>query len=308
MVTVSYCDERLRGHIASGRINLFYYSPKGQEAIAAGVAAALERDDYLVTTYRGLHDVIAKGVPLRPLLAEYLGRATGLARGKGGPMHVSDLQHGVAMSTGIVGAGLPIANGLALAAQYSGSRRVTVCSFGDGATNIGAFHEALTLAGIWKLPIVFVCQNNQYGEYTPREATQSVRQIADFADAYGMPGVTVDGNDPVGVFSEVEALVERARKGDGPALLECITFRFYGHFVGDPMPYIERERLENARAADPTALFRTRLLKEEGFSEADIDQIDQESRAEVDQALTAAMEAPAPMAAELDKDVVGEAT
>ena len=221
MAVVVACDDALRAAISGGAATLAYYSPRGQEAVAAGFAAAVRRDDYLVTTYRGLHDQIAKGVPLRPLLAEMLGRAEGTGKGKGGPMHVVWPDVGLMLTTGVVGSGLPIAAGLAWAAQREAQRepgarsKVVVACFGDGATNIGAFHEAANLAALWNLPVVFLCQNNGYGEHTAFADHQRTAHVADRAAAYAMPGVTVDGNDPDAVYQAVSAAAARCPGGGG---------------------------------------------------------------------------------------------
>ena len=296
-------DERLRTMITSGQVFLIYYSPRGQEAVAAALAPLLRPDDYLVTTYRGIHDQIAKGIPLKPLLAEYFGKATGTCKGKGGPMHITHPESGVMVTTGIVGAGLPIANGLALAAKLRATDQVTVVTFGDGATNIGAFHEALNLAAVWELPVVFVCQNNQWAEHTSIADSQRVAHIADRAAAYGMPGETVDGNDPIAMFTAAAAAVSRARAGDGPTLLEARTFRFCGHLVGDTMEYLPPAELEAAMAADPVPKFRAWML-ENGFSEEELAGIEAAVDAEIDDAVEFAQTSPPPDADELTRDVV----
>jgi len=247
---INACDERLRGLLNQGKIFIFYYSPRGQEIIPAAVSACLGSDDYVVTTYRGLHDEIAKGAPLRPLMAEILGRSGGSCRGKGGPMHISDPRSGVMVTTGIVGGGIPIANGLALASKMKADGRVTVVYFGDGAANIGGFHEALNLAAVWGLPVVFVCQNNRYGEFTPQHETQRVEQLSSRAAGYGIPGVTVDGNDPVLMYEAAQEAVARARAGDGPTLIEALTYRFMGHFYGDQMPYMDQTEYQAALGVD----------------------------------------------------------
>jgi TPP-dependent pyruvate/acetoin dehydrogenase alpha subunit len=186
----------IRG-LSAGEIMFQYYPCGGQEAISAGVGAALRSDDFVATTYRGIHDIVAKGTPLDAIFAELYGRLAGTCKGKGGPMHLSDPASGLMITTGIVGAGLPIANGLALAEQLRKTDRLCVCNFGDGATSIGAFHEALNLAAVWKLPVIFVCQNNQYAEYTALAEYTLTQDFSKRAAAYGMPGVRVDGTDPV---------------------------------------------------------------------------------------------------------------
>jgi len=300
--TVRAADEALRSLIASGQFLGFYYSPRGQEVLAATVASCLRPDDYLVTTYRGIHDQLAKGVPLGELLAEMFGKRTGSCKGKGGPMHVADPSVGVMVTTGIVGAGLPIANGLALAARLEGSDRVCAVSFGDGATNIGAFHEALNLAAVWDLPVLFVCQNNEFGEFTPRAETQR-GEIADRAGAYGMPGVTVDGNDATALRPVVAEAVARARAGGGPTLLDCRTYRFMGHFFGDQMPYMDKDEIARRMADDPVDRLRAAVL---AAGEADEDGLcadESAIAAEVAAALDAARNAPDPEPDEALDDV-----
>src|SRR5262249_34069604 len=193
---IQVVDERMRSLLSSGRMAAVYYSPRGQEILAAAMAVHLEPTDYLVTSYRGVHDQLAKGIPLRQLCAEYYGKATGTCKGKGGPMQITYPPNGIMVTTGVVGGGLPIANGLALASQLKNDGRVTLCCFGDGASNIGAFHESLNMASLWRLPVIFLCQNNGYGECTRYEKATAVGHIAQRAASYNMKGVTVDGNDP----------------------------------------------------------------------------------------------------------------
>ena len=235
MTLIKQNDERFRALIKAGKIVAPYYSPRGQEAIPAAVSVLLTNEDYICTIYRGVHDMLAKGVPLRELWAEYAGKATGTCKGKGGPMHITHPASGVMVTTGIVGSSMPIANGLALAAQIRGERRIAVAYFGDGAANIGAFHEALNMAAVWKLPVLFVCQNNGYGEHTRYELATSVAKISDRAASYQIPGVTVNGNDPLAVYAAAQTAIERARAGAGPTLLEARTFRFRGTCSVMPM-------------------------------------------------------------------------
>ena len=226
---INLVDERFRGLLRSGRLAAVYYSPRGQEILAGAMGVHLSASDYLVTTYRGIHDQLAKGIPLRPLFAEYYAKATGACKGKGGPMHITHPESGVMVTTGIVGSGLPIANGLGWASQIKQDGRVTVVTFGDGASNIGAFHEALNMASLWKLPVIFLCQNNLYGESSKYEKCTAVDHISERAASYKMVGVTVDGNDPEAMWRASGEAVARARAGDGPTLLEAKTFRFMGH-------------------------------------------------------------------------------
>jgi 2-oxoisovalerate dehydrogenase E1 component len=308
MALIAATDDALRSAISAGSATLAYYSPRGQEAVAAGFAAALRPDDYLVTTYRGLHDHIAKGVPLRLLLAEMLGRAEGTGKGKGGPMHVSWPDVGLMLTTGVVGSGLPIAAGLAWAAARGPEGRVTVASFGDGATNIGAFHEAANLAAVWELPVIFLCQNNGYGEHTAFADHLRVEHVADRAAAYGMPGVTVDGNDPAAVYEAVSVAAARARAGRGPTLVEAVTYRLFGHVFGDRMTYVDPAELEEAWKKEPVARFRATLVERGLLSEAEATAV--QERAAVDAAATLAevLELPEPAPDEVLTDVVAPVT
>jgi pyruvate dehydrogenase E1 component alpha subunit len=306
MVLMKTADDRLSKGIGSGEFVCVYWPPRGQEAIAAAMGVALRPDDQLVTTYRGLHDLIGKGVPLVEIYGEMLGRQVGAARGKGGTMHIARPESGVMMSTGIVGAGPPVAVGLAMAAQRKGLDRVTAVSFGDGATNTGSFHEAANMAALWDLPIVFVCQNNQYGEMTPTEHTMKIPQVADRAAGYGMPGVRVDGNDPLAVVAALNDALDRARRGDGPSFLECVTFRFKGHYFGDPMAYIPADQMTAAQAADPVPAFRQQLA-DAGVSAEELDDMDAAADRAVEDAIATVMAAPVPPLDELERDVYADA-
>ncbi len=304
MALIAATDDAVRSAISAGSATLAYYSPRGQEATAAGMAAALRPDDYLVTTYRGLHDQIAKGVPLRPLLAEMLGRAEGTGKGKGGPMHVAWPDVGLMLTTGVVGSGLPIATGLAWAAARGEAGRVSVASFGDGATNIGAFHEALNLAAVWGLPVIFLCQNNGYGEHTAVREHQRIEHVAQRAAAYGMPGVTVDGNDPVAVHEAMSSAVARARAGEGPTLVEAVTYRLFGHVFGDRMGYVDPAELEEAWKQEPLSRFRRRLVERGVLTEDAADAVWERCAARATDTLAEVLELPEPGAQELLTDVV----
>ncbi len=308
MVLMKAADDRLSKGIATGELLCVYWPSRGQEAIAAALGLCLRPDDQLLTTYRGLHDLIGKGVPLLEIFGEMLGRQVGASRGKGGTMHIARPESGVMLSTGIVGAGPPVAVGLALAAKRRGLDRVTAVSFGDGATNTGSFHEAANMAALWDLPVVLVCQNNQYAEMTPTEHTMKVERVADRALAYGMPGVRVDGNDPLAVVASLRQALERARSGGGPTLLECLTFRFRGHYFGDPMAYIPKEQLAAAQAADPLPRFRSHLTGTGVCTEGELDDIEAAASARVEDALAAALAAAPPSIDELDSDVYGDPT
>ncbi|GAT11848.1 pyruvate dehydrogenase [Mycolicibacterium novocastrense] len=303
MALMKAADDRLSRGIGTGEFMCVYWPSRGQEAIAAAMAVSMRDDDQLVTTYRGLHDLIGKGVPLEEIYGEMMGRTVGAGRGKGGTMHIANPDRGVMLSTGIVGAGPPVAVGLAMAARRKGLDRVTVVSFGDGATNTGSFHEAANMAALWELPTVFVCQNNLYAEMTPTGDTMKLDHVSDRAAGYGMPGVRVDGNDPIAVTAALGNALARARAGDGPSLVECVTFRFRGHYFGDRMPYIPDEQMAAAVDADPVPRFRRHLIESGICGDDDLAQIDEGALAAVEEALKNVLAADAPSPAELDRDV-----
>lgn len=307
MVTVRACDQRLRDGLANREFAITYWPVGGQEAIAGALAVALRPEDRLVTTYRGLHDQLAKGAPLDQVVAEILAKGTGVNKGKGGAMHVSDPSSGVMVSTGIVGAGLPVGVGFALADQLRAESRVTVVSFGDGATGTGAFHEALNLAAVWQLPVVFLCQNNGFAEMTPTAHGQPVEHVAERAAAYAMPGSTVDGNDPVATHDALSEAVRRARAGGGPSLVECRTFRLFGHYFGDPMPYMDAGELAAARADHPVDRFRARLIDEGHLRPEEADAVERAATERVAAAFTAALAGPGPDVSESTTDVYADA-
>jgi pyruvate dehydrogenase E1 component alpha subunit len=303
MVLMKAADDRLSKGIGTGEFMCVYWPSRGQEAVAAAMGVSLRPDDQLVTTYRGLHDLIGKGVPLEEIYGEMMGRTVGASRGKGGTMHIANPDKGVMLSTGIVGAGPPVAVGLAMAAKRKRLDRVTVVSFGDGATNTGSFHEAANMAALWDLPMVFVCQNNQYAEMTPTRDTMKLERVADRAAGYGMPGVRVDGNDPLAVAAALDEALQRARRGEGPTFIECVTFRFRGHYFGDRMPYIPKDQLESAMAADPVPRFRARLADSGLCGEDELNRIDGEALETVETALQTVMSADPPSVEELERDV-----
>jgi pyruvate dehydrogenase E1 component alpha subunit len=303
MALILACDERVRRGLSGGEFACTYWPATGQEAIAAALGTVLRTEDQLVSTYRGLHDQVAKGVPIGPLVAEILTRRSGVNAGKGGSMHISHPPSGVVLSTGIVGSGIPIAVGVGLAAQLRGNDQVTVASFGDGATGTGSFHEAVNLAALWRLPVVFLCQNNRYAEMTPTHEAQPVSSVADRASGYGIAGLQVDGNDPDAVHRALEQAVARARAGEGPTLLECLTYRLWGHYFGDPMRYIPAEELDEARRAEPVARYRATLIAAGVFDEVGAGAIEQQARGAVEEAFVAALADQPPDAAEAFVDV-----
>ncbi|MGX1562703.1 thiamine pyrophosphate-dependent dehydrogenase E1 component subunit alpha [Streptomyces sp. NPDC055506] len=275
----------------------------GQEAIAVGASAALRPDDYVFATYRGHHHALARGATPEECLAELMSRATGLCRAKGGSMHLTKAATGMLGSYAIVGSHLPMAVGAAWSARLRGTDQLAVAFFGDGATNIGAFHESLNLAAVWKLPVLFVCENNLYMEYTPiADVTAVPRPAADRAPAYGIPGEVVDGNDVVAVAEAVERLAGRARAGDGPAVLEAETYRHFGHSRSDPATYRPAEEVERWLKHDPLDLARGRLA-ELGIGAAAVDEADERARTVVERAVEAAKAAPPPDPREALTDV-----
>ena len=266
----------------------------GQEAVAAGFAAALEPKDLVFCTYRGHVHTLLRGAPMGALMAELMGRANGICGGKGGSMHLTDVEHGAMGSYAIVGAHMPIAAGAAWAAKARGTEQVAVCFFGDGTTNIGAFHEALNMAAVWKAPVVFVCENNQYMEYTPIGAVTAVpRPAADRAAAYGLEPIEVDGNDVDAVYEVAKRAIDRARAGDGPSLIEALTYRHGGHSRADPGKYRPDDEVAAWKARDPIPSYRARLL-EAGVAAGELDAIDAASAAKVSAAEAEAREAPEP--------------
>ena len=303
MARIAAADKAIQRGLAAGELQFQYYPAGGQEAIPAGIAPLLRTEDYMVITYRCIHDIVAKGTPMREIMAEMYGRAAGTSKGKGGPMHLSDPRSGLMVTTGIVGGGLPIANGLALAEQLKGTDRVAVVSFGDGATSTGAFHEAMSLAAVWKLPVVFVCQNNQYAEYTGLDEYTLNKAFSGRGAAYGMPGVTVDGTDPAAVHAVAAVAIERARTGLGPTLIEAVCHRLQGHAFGSEEAHMDADALQAARKAAPVPRFRARLVDEGHATEAELAGIDAEARAEVDDAIEFARAAPLPAADEIYTDV-----
>jgi pyruvate dehydrogenase E1 component alpha subunit len=271
----------------------------GHEAVAAGVAVAQRRDDYTFCTYRGHHHTLARGTPMGPVFAELFGRKGGLNGAKGGSMHLTSIEHGVMGSYAIVGAHLPIALGAAWSAQLRGSGQVAVCFFGDGATNIGAFHEALNLAAVWSAPVVFVCENNRYMEYTAiAEVTAVEHPAADRAAAYGLERIVIDGNDADVVFGTVGAVIARARAGGGPALVEALTYRHGGHSRLDPGTYRPAEEVAEWLARDPIPMYRARLL-EDGVAEAEITAIEAAATGAIAEAEAFARSQPEPDVADL---------
>jgi acetoin:2,6-dichlorophenolindophenol oxidoreductase subunit alpha len=275
----------------------------GQEAIAAAFGVAMKHDDYTFCTYRGHAHTLARGASMSGVLGELMGRECGLLGGKGGSMHLTDVANGVMGSYAIIGAHLPIAAGAAWSAQYRGTKQVSVCFFGDGTTNIGAFHEALNFAAVWKLPVVFVCENNLYMEYTPIGAVTAVpNPAADRASAYGLPSIVVDGNDADIMYETAMSAIEKARNGGGPSLIEARTYRHSGHSRADPAKYRPEGELEEWLKRDPIPTYRERLLRL-GFSDGTLKGIEDDTQRKVNEATEIAKASPVPSLDAIDKDV-----
>lgn len=278
----------------------------GEEAVAATVCSRLSDEDYIASTHRGHGHCIAKGAALDRAMAELMGKATGYCKGRSGSMHIADLSKGNLGANAIVGGGIPIATGASLASRMQGSGRVSVSFFGDGASNEGTFHESLNLAAVWKLPIIFVCENNLYGISVPAWQSTSVEDIGVRGAAYGIPGVTVDGNDVEAIDEAFQAAYERAKAGDGPTLIECKTYRWLGHWTGDPQPYRSREEVEEWKRKCPIKRYRERLLEEGLFTGDELNQIEREAQEEADKAAEFALNSPDPDPASLLDDVFYE--
>ncbi len=294
MLEMRRLEERAYRMFMQGLVKGTSHLGIGQEAVAAGVATAMRPDDYTFCTYRGHNHTLARGVPMPLVLAELTGRGGGLNGGKGGSMHLTSAEHHHLGSYAIVGAHLPIALGAAWSAQVRGTGQAAVCFFGDGATNIGAFHEALNMAAVWKAPVVFVCENNQYMEYTAITSVTAVpNPAADRAAAYGLPPVIADGNDPDEMHLVALAALERARAGEGPSLIEAVTYRHGGHSRADPGTYRPAEEVEAWLARDPIPAYRQRLL-EAGVPAEELDDMEQEVLAAVDEAERFATTSPVP--------------
>jgi pyruvate dehydrogenase E1 component alpha subunit len=294
MVECRLFEQRTHELFLAGLVRGTTHLGIGQEAVAAGYATAMRDDDWTFCTYRGHNHTLARGVPMEPVLLELVGKQGALMGGKGGSMHLTSVEHGVMGSYAIVGAHLPIAVGAAWSAQYRKSGQVAVCFFGDGTTNIGAFHEALNLAVVWKAPVVFVCENNQYMEYTAIGTVTAVeRPAADRASAYGLEALVVDGNDVEAVYAMARRTIDRARSGDGPSLVEAVTYRHGGHSRADPGTYRPDEEVKAWLARDPIPAQRARLLKT-GVAEEDLARIEAQVKQAVAEAERAAREAPEP--------------
>ncbi len=306
MGTIREFETQAHNMFKAGELPGFLHLYAGEEAVAVGVSSVLRPDDYVTSTHRGHGHMIAKGGDLRLMMAELLGRATGYCHGKGGSMHIADFDLHVLGANGIVGASLPIATGAGLAAQYRGEDTVSVCFFGDAASNRGTFHESLNLAAIWKLPVLFVCENNMYGVGMCQRDHMVPCDVAERASSYGIEGVVVDGNDVLAVRTAAAEAAARAREGGGPTLIECKTWRHYGHFVGDDATYRDPAEHEEWLARDPVANFRGRLLDQGAATPDELAAIDAQIRADLLAAAEFALASAWPTEADLVTDVFAD--
>lgn len=306
MLTIRLFEERVQELFLAGEIPGFVHLYLGEEAVATGVCAALTEQDYITSTHRGHGHTIAKGARLDRMMAELFGRRTGYCKGKGGSMHIADFSIGMLGANGVVGGGFTLATGAALSAQIRKTDQVAVCFFGDGASNRGTFHEALNMASVWKLPVIFVCENNQWASTTPIKSSTSVENIAERAVGYGMKGVMVDGNNVLEVYEAAREAVDRARHGGGPTLLEAKTYRIAGHFVGDPERYRTREEVARMQARCPLRGFEGWLKQNKKASEGDLEALRRQVEAELEQAVTFARESPFPAPEEAMEDLFAD--
>jgi pyruvate dehydrogenase E1 component alpha subunit len=303
MLQIRYFEEKvfeLYGqNLVPGTIHLY----AGEEAVAVGVCSNMRRDDYIISTHRGHGHCIAKGADLGKTMAEILGKKTGYCKGKGGSMHIADFNIGMLGATAVVGAGIPIASGAGLSIKLRGTDQVAACFFGDGASNQGTFHEGINMAAIWKLPVIFVCENNLYAMGTRQSIVMAIENVADRAAAYGIPGLSVDGNDVLAIYEAASEAVKRARKGEGPTLIECKTYRQKGHSRFDPAAYRPKAEVEEWLKKDPITRFKNKLVENGTLTEQGAEKLSREAKEAVEDAVKFAIESPFPQPEEALEDV-----
>jgi len=296
-------EDRVADLFSQAKLPGFIHLYAGEEAIAVGVMAHLTDRDRITSTHRGHGHCIAKGVDIKKMMAELYGKTTGLCKGRGSSMHIADISKGMLGANGIVGAGGPLACGSGLTSHVLGTDEVTICFFGDGAAEQGTIHESMNLAAIWKLPVVFVCENNLYAVSTPSSYHCAAGEICARAAAYDIPGLTIDGTDVFAVYEASGETIARARRGEGPSLIEARAFRYYGHFVGDPQTYKTKEEMEGYKARDPIIAFKKRAKEHHLISEVEMAKIDDWAKEEVEKAVLFAEESPYPVLEECLTDV-----
>ncbi|WP_044823288.1 thiamine pyrophosphate-dependent dehydrogenase E1 component subunit alpha [Clostridium aceticum] len=294
MLKIRKFEEKAMKLFAEGEIPGFVHLYIGEEAVATGVCANLTEADYITSTHRGHGHILAKGGNLKEMMAELYGKATGYCKGKGGSMHIADATKGILGANGIVGAGHNLAVGAGITAQYNGTDQVCVCFFGDASTNQSTFHEALNLASIWKLPVVFVCENNLYGISMSQSRHQAIQDVSDRAVAYNMPGVTVDGNDVFAVYEAANEAIKRARNGQGPTLVECKTYRHRGHFEGDPTSYRSSEELAEWLQKDPLERLEKHMLANKVITPEALEGLNKDVNQQIAEAVEFAGNSPYP--------------
>jgi pyruvate dehydrogenase E1 component alpha subunit len=309
MLTIRNFEERAIDLFQHNLIRGNIHPCIGQEAVSVGICSSLRQDDYMVNTHRGHGNCIAKGADIKLMMAEIFGKSTGYCKGKGGSMHIADFEGGNLGANGIVGGGIPIAVGAGISIQNRGTDQVVACFFGDGASNQGTFHESMNLAALWRLPVIFICENNLYALSTPVKEAISVPHISDRAKAYGIPGFHIDGNDVVGVYIKMKEATERARAGEGPTLLDCMTYRFFGHFTGDPgrgITYRSKQEIDQWLNHCPIKTFREQLFQEKIMTEEMDKKIDANVKASIEEAVQFAMKSPFPSPDEATQDIFTE--
>lgn len=305
MLTIRYFEEAIHYVYTRGWMPGLAHLYIGQEAIAVGVCENLEDKDYILSTHRGHGHLIAKGGNLKLMMAEVMGKATGYCKGKGGSMHIAAPELGILGANGIVAGGIPMATGTGLSAKAKGEGRATVCFFGEGASNQGAFHEGINMASLWHLPVVYICENNLYGISVSQSRSQNIKDVAVRASAYGIPGEIVDGNDILSVYEIAREAITRAREGKGPMLIECKTYRWGGHHVGDPgTAYRPPEEVEKWKARCPIKRFKALLVKKEILREQELEDIENKVREEVEEAVEFAKNSPYPSPQESLEDIL----
>ncbi len=292
-------EEKLIELFSEGKIPGWVHSGLGQEATGVAIGECLTKEDYLVPYFRSRSSLIAKGMDLKKITAEIFGRITGCCQGRSGEPHLADADLGILGAGGIIGSPIPIAVGLAYAARLENKKRVVICGFGDGSTSRGAFHESLNMASVMSLPVVFVCENNLYAEFTSNAGQMKVKDVSKRAEAYDIPGIIVDGNDPISVYETMKEAVDRARRGEGPTLMEAKTYRIRGHFEGDPCDYRSDEELKQWQAKDPLMNYQRKLKEKEILNDKNIEKIERRSRERIEEAVHFAFESPIPTRQEI---------
>lgn len=294
MYKIRFFEEKVDYLFSLGLVHGTMHLSIGQEAVAVGAISTLKPDDYILSTHRGHGHCIAKGADINLMMAEFLGKETGYCRGRGGSMHIADIESGNLGATGVVGGGIPISTGVGLSIKMRKTGQVVLCFFGDGAANLGAFHESLNLAAIWKLPVIFLCENNMYGMSMSVKKAIAIKDIAKRADSYGFPGEVVDGNDVLAVYDVVYEAIKRARKGHGPTLIECKTYRWKGHSKSDQNLYRTKEEIDLWKKKCPIKKFREKLISENILTEKEIEMIEKEAEDIIEKAVEFSNSSPEP--------------